>query len=308
MAYQSGPISSFAEKIPSSTDYIPIVDSTDPFVKNKKATIGNLFRGVPYSSGSTSPAIAFGSSNNSGIFSPNGTQVGIRVGNTSSFNVIKSTGVVTISASDTSSSNLDLTLRAHGSSGKINFSSQAVFTDTNFSINSSANSTNSIKFNLKNNGLSTISVSTGGTLVTEEGIQSLSNKTIISPSIIGDLIINSDTSDMIVSNGRVGIGVAAPDLDVKLHIYESVKASGPTSTFKFSTPTKTYSLINDDTDFKINLAESTLVTFSSDKTIFANDLHVGDGQSQGIVLKAPNGQKYRIIVNNSGELNTVAIN
>lgn len=305
MAYQSGPISSFAEKVPASTDYIPIVDTTDPFVKNKKASVGNLFKGVPYSSGSTSPAIAFGSSNNSGIFSPSGTQVGIRVGSTSNFNVTKLNNSIVLSASDTGASDLDLTLQAYGSSGKINFSSQTIFTDSNFSISSSTNSTNIVKFNLSNNGTSTISISSGGTLVTESGTQILSNKTITNPTITGQISVN--TSDFVVTGGRVGIGIPVPDLTVKLHVSGNTKISGPSPSLQFSATTNQYSITNDNTNFNINLNQSNLISISSTNTTHVNDLYIGTGNSQGLILTAPNGNKFRVIVENSGLLSTVLV-
>jgi hypothetical protein len=247
MAYQTGPISSFTEKIPSSADYLPIVDTTDPFVKNKKATVGNLFKGVPYSAGNTSPAIAFGSSTQSGIFSPSGTQVGVRVGNTSSLTVTQTTGAVTLGVSDTAASSSDLTLQAYGS-GKINFASSANFTDSNFVISSSTNSSNTVNFNLVNVvGSNTLTVPFGsGTIVTDTAIQSLSNKTLVSPNFTGTFVVNPSTNDLVVTNNKVGIGIASPDY--KLHVVGDIKVSGSTPSLRITGTSTEYQLLNNNSN------------------------------------------------------------
>ena len=40
---------------------------------------------------------------------------------------------------------------------------------------------------------------------------------------------------------------------------------------------------------------------------FNQDVNVGSDQSTGIVLTSPNGTKYRLIVDNSGNLSTTAV-
>lgn len=42
-------------------------------------------------------------------------------------------------------------------------------------------------------------------------------------------------------------------------------------------------------------------------TTISNDVNVGVNTSKGLVLTAPNGTKYRLIVDNSGNLSTVSI-
>ena len=305
--YVAGPISGFTEKIPVSTDYLPIVDTTDPFVKNKKATVGNIFKAVPYSSGTTNPAIAFGSSNNSGIFSPNGTQIGIRVGNTSNINVTQTTGAITLGVSDTGVSSRDLTLQAYGS-GKINFSSPVTFTSNNFIISSSTNSDNNFKFDVSNIlGSITLGVpGSGGTIVTETATQTLSNKTFNSTSFVGSFSVNSTTSDFIITGNKVGIGIAAPDY--KLHVANDIKISGnspslrmtgATSEFKFTT--------NTGTSLDLTKDSTNLLSFTGTSITTNLDFYVGTGNSQGIILRSPNGNKFRITVNDSGTLSTTLV-
>lgn len=250
--YASGPISSFTEKVPVSTDYLPIVDTTDPFVKNKKATVGNLFKGVPYSAGNTDPAIQFGSSNYSGIFSPNSTQVGVRVGGSSNLNVIQTAGAISLSVTDNSVSARDLTLQAYGS-GKINFNSIVNFTDNNFSLSSSSNSSNTVSFNLSSvSGSNVLSVPNGsGTIVTDIANQTLSNKTLSSPTFTGLFAVNAATSDLIVTNGKVGIGIASPDY--KLHVSNDVKVSGLTPNIRFTSSSSEYQLINTGNNLRVYL-------------------------------------------------------
>ena len=40
---------------------------------------------------------------------------------------------------------------------------------------------------------------------------------------------------------------------------------------------------------------------------FAGDVGVGTDQSSGVVLTAPNGSKFRLVVDNIGNLSTVAV-
>lgn len=261
--YVSGPISSFTEKVPSATDFLPIVDLTDPLNKNKKSTVGNLFKAVPYSSGNTGPSIAFGSSNFSGIFSPNGSQIGVRVGNTGTLNITNSIDSITLSSFDNARSSKHIVFQAYGT-GNVIFSSPAFFTDTNFTVNSFANSNNSIKFDLSNVvGSSTFAFpQNSGAILTDNATQSISNKTLVNPFVSGKLIVNNDTSDLVVINNKVGVGIPFPDFN--LHVLDTIKVSSSSPSIRLTGVLSDYQIINNDSNsLNINkVAFGTIASFS----------------------------------------------
>lgn len=263
MPYATGPISSFEDKVPVSTDILPIVDTTDPFVKNKKSTVANIFKAVPYSAGTTAPAIRFGNSNNSGIYSPDGTQVGVKLSGTSSVSFKKNVDNVTLKIEDSQTSNLDLVLQSYGS-GQIKFNNPVSFTDQNFTISSSTSSINNFKFDLTNVvGTNVLTIPAGGgTLVTETSTQTLTNKTISNGVATGTFTINTSTSDFVVSNNKVGIGIGAPDY--KLHVANDIKISGQNPTLRLTGITSEFNIVNSESnslDF-VKVGQGTILSLS----------------------------------------------
>ena len=197
----------------SSSDTLLLLDNSDPTDQNKRSAVGSIFTAVP-SGTFTSPGVRFEGKTSTGVFSETQGQVGLAMGN-ARLNLQKVGTTLNIQAKDDADQNLDFTISAQGT-GKIRLGSILAVNDLNFVIPNSIDETKIAKFSSANltAGLTNVYVfpnnegldNTTDELATLQATQTLSNKTLVSPTFTGSLAIES-----FVSSGNATIGDAAAD-------------------------------------------------------------------------------------------------
>ena len=197
----------------SSSDTLLLLDNSDPTDQNKRSAVGSIFTAVP--SGSfTAPGIRFEGKTSTGLFSTQQGQVGLAMGN-ARLNLQKVGTTLNIEARDDVDQNLDFTISAQGT-GKIRLGSILAVNDLNFVIPNSSDETKVARFSSANltSGITNIysfpnnvgMENTTDELVTLKAVQTLENKTLISPVLTGTLSMEAFTT-----SGNVTIGDAASD-------------------------------------------------------------------------------------------------
>ena len=197
----------------SSSDTLLLLDNSDPTDQNKRSAVGSIFTAVP-SGTFTLPGIRFEGKTSTGVFSETQGQVGLAMGN-SRLNLEKVGTTLNIQAKDDADQNLDFKISAQGT-GKITLGSVLAIDDLNFVLPNSINDAKVAKFssaNLTAGLTNTYSFppldaieNLLDEIVTTNTVQTLSNKTLISPSFTGALSIESFTS-----SGSATIGDDAAD-------------------------------------------------------------------------------------------------
>jgi hypothetical protein len=185
----------------SSSDTLLLLDNSDPTDQNKRSAVGSIFTAVP-SGTYTLPGIRFEGKTSTGVFSETQGQVGLAMGN-SRLNLEKVGTTLNIQAKDDADQNLDFKISAQGT-GKITLGSVLAIDDLNFVLPNSINDAKVAKFssaNLTAGLTNTYSFPPLDSLenlldeiVTLQTIQTLSNKTLVSPVFTGTLSIASFTA------------------------------------------------------------------------------------------------------------------
>jgi hypothetical protein len=197
----------------SSSDTLLLLDNSDPTDQNKRSAVGSIFTAVP-SGTYTLPGIRFEGKTSTGVFSETQGQVGLAMGN-SRLNLEKVGTTLNIQAKDDADQNLDFKISAQGT-GKITLGSVLAIDDLNFVLPNSINDAKVAKFssaNLTAGLTNTYSFPPLDSLenlldeiVTLQTVQTLLNKTLVSPTFTGSLSIESFTS-----SGSATIGDDAAD-------------------------------------------------------------------------------------------------
>ena len=197
----------------SSSDTLLLLDNSDPTDQNKRSAVGSIFTAVP-SGTYTLPGIRFEGKTSTGVFSETQGQVGLAMGN-SRLNLEKIGTTLNIQAKDDADQNLDFKISAQGT-GKITLGSVLAIDDLNFVLPNSINDAKVAKFSSANltAGLTNtysfppldLLENLLDEIVTLKTVQTLENKTLVSPSFTGTLTIASFTS-----SGSATLGDDASD-------------------------------------------------------------------------------------------------
>ena len=197
----------------SSSDTLLLLDNSDPTDQNKRSAVGSIFTAVP-SGTYTAPGVRFEGKTATGVFSETQGQVGLAMGN-ARLNLQKVGTTLNIQARDDADTNLDFTISAQGT-GKIRLGSILAVNDLNFQIPNSIDETKVARFSTTNltPGITNVftfpdqAEQTNNTdeLLTLKSVQTMENKTIVSPVFSGALTMESFTS-----SGSATIGDAAAD-------------------------------------------------------------------------------------------------
>ena len=196
----------------ASADTLLLLDNSDPTDQNKRAQVGSIFRAVPAGTVST-PGLGFEGKTSTGVFSEAQGQVGLAMGD-ARLHLQKVGSTLNIQAKDSADTNLDFTISAQGT-GKIRLGSILAINDLNFIIPNSSDDTKIARFStadiptgvqhtyvLPSNG----AIAASDTLVTLAATQTISNKTLVSPTFTGTLTI-----DAMNCSGNVTLGDANSD-------------------------------------------------------------------------------------------------
>ena len=196
----------------ASADTLLLLDNSDPTDQNKRAQVGSIFRAVPAGTVST-PGLGFEGKTSTGVFSEAQGQVGLAMGD-ARLHLQKVGSTLNIQAKDSADTNLDFTISAQGN-GKIRLGSILAINDLNFIIPNSSDDTKIARFStadiptgvqhtyvLPSNG----AIAASDTLVTLSATQTISNKTLVSPTFTGTLTI-----DAMNCSGNVTLGDANSD-------------------------------------------------------------------------------------------------
>ena len=196
----------------ASADTLLLLDNSDPTDQNKRAQVGSIFRAVPAGTVST-PGLGFEGKTSTGVFSEAQGQVGLAMGD-ARLHLQKVGSTLNIQAKDSADTNLDFTISAQGT-GKIRLGSILAINDLNFIIPNSSDETKVARFStadiptgvqhtyiLPSNG----AIAGSDTLVTLAATQTISNKTLVSPTFTGTLTI-----DAMNCSGNVTLGDANSD-------------------------------------------------------------------------------------------------
>ena len=196
----------------ASADTLLLLDNSDPTDQNKRAQVGSIFRAVPAGTVST-PGLGFEGKTSTGVFSESQGQVGLAMGD-ARLHLQKVGSTLNIQAKDSADTNLDFTISAQGT-GKIRLGSILAINDLNFIIPNSSDETKVERFSkadmptgvthtyvLPSNG----AIAASDTLVTLTASQTISNKTLVSPTFTGTLTI-----DAMNCSGNVTLGDANSD-------------------------------------------------------------------------------------------------
>ena len=197
----------------SSSDTLLLLDNSDPTDQNKRSAVGSIFTAVP-SGTYTLPGIRFEGKTSTGVFSETQGQVGLAMGN-SRLNLEKVGTTLNIQAKDDADQNLDFKISAQGT-GKITLGSVLAIDDLNFVLPNSINDSKVAKFssaNLTAGLTNTYSFPPLDSIenfldeiVTLKTVQTLENKTLVSPTFTGTLSIASFTA-----SGSATLGDDAAD-------------------------------------------------------------------------------------------------
>jgi len=197
----------------SSSDTLLLLDNSDPTDQNKRSAVGSIFTAVP-SGTYTLPGIRFEGKTSTGVFSETQGQVGLAMGN-SRLNLEKVGTTLNIQAKDDADQNLDFKISAQGT-GKITLGSVLAIDDLNFVLPNSINDSKVAKFSSANltAGLTNtysfppldLIENLLDEIVTLKTVQTLENKTLVSPTFTGSLSIASFTA-----SGSATLGDDAAD-------------------------------------------------------------------------------------------------
>ena len=197
----------------SSSDTLLLLDNSDPTDQNKRSAVGSIFTAVPCGT-YTAPGVRFEGKTATGVFSETQGQVGLAMGN-SRLNLEKIGTTLNIQAKDDADQNLDFKISAQGT-GKITLGSVLAIDDLNFVLPNSINDAKVAKFSSANltAGLTNtysfppldLLENLLDEIVTLKTVQTLENKTLVSPSFTGTLTIASFTS-----SGSATLGDDAAD-------------------------------------------------------------------------------------------------
>jgi hypothetical protein len=197
----------------SSSDTLLLLDNSDPTDQNKRSAVGSIFTAVP-SGTYTLPGIRFEGKTSTGVFSETQGQVGLAMGN-SRLNLEKVGTTLNIQAKDDADQNLDFKISAQGT-GKITLGSVLAIDDLNFVLPNSINDSKVAKFSSANltAGLTNtysfppldLIENLLDEIVTLKTVQTLENKTLVSPTFTGTLSIASFTA-----SGSATLGDDAAD-------------------------------------------------------------------------------------------------
>ena len=175
----------------SPSDTLLLLDNSDPVDTNKKSEVGSIFKAVPGGT-QNQPGLSFDQKTATGLYSTAQGELGISLGDSKLLIEKQSTSLL-LSARDSADSNLDLTLQALGT-GVIRFNSTIAITDTVFSIPNSSDNSKIAKFSatqIPTGSTRTYVLPAPGsdvdTIVTLNSTQTLTNKTLTSPSFTGSL-------------------------------------------------------------------------------------------------------------------------
>lgn len=174
----------------SSSDTLLLLDNSDPVDTNKKSLVGSIFTAVPGGTQST-PGLGIELRTSTGLFSDSQGSIGLSLGDAKLLVQKQSTSLI-LSARDSADANLDLTLQALGT-GVIRFGSPITIDDATFNIPNTSDGTKKIAFSAAQIPAGTTRTfvfpdpGATDTLVTLTAIQTLTNKTLVSPTFTGNL-------------------------------------------------------------------------------------------------------------------------
>ena len=263
----------------SSSDTLLLLDNSDPTDQNKRSAVGSIFTAVP-SGTYTLPGIRFEGKTSTGVFSETQGQVGLAMGN-SRLNLEKVGTTLNIQAKDDADQNLDFKISAQGT-GKITLGSVLAIDDLNFVLPNSINDTKVAKFSSANltAGLTNtysfppldLLENLLDEIVTLQTVQTLSNKTLVSPVFTGTLSIASftasgsatlgdDAADSLTVNAAATFA-ASTTFSNSLIANQGVTITGDSSINGFfSLPDDKQVYMGTDNDFKIGYTNSLDVSF-----------------------------------------------
>lgn len=174
----------------SSSDTLLLLDNSDPVDTNKKSLVGSIFTAVPGGTQSA-PGLGIELRTSTGLFSDSQGSIGLSLGDAKLLVQKQSTSLI-LSARDSADANLDLTLQALGT-GVIRFGSPITIDDATFNIPNTSDGTKKIAFSAAQIPAGTTRTfvfpdpGATDTLVTLTAIQTLTNKTLVSPTFTGNL-------------------------------------------------------------------------------------------------------------------------
>ena len=174
----------------SSSDTLLLLDNSDPVDTNKKSLVGSIFTAVPGGTQSA-PGLGIELRTSTGLFSDSQGSIGLSLGDAKLLVQKQSTSLI-LSARDSADANLDLTLQALGT-GVIRFGSPITIDDATFNIPNTSDGTKKIAFSAAQIPAGTTRTfvfpdpGATDTLVTLTSIQTLTNKTLVSPTFTGNL-------------------------------------------------------------------------------------------------------------------------
>ena len=148
--------------------------------------------------------------------------------------------------------------------------------------------------------------------LTNVNITAGSNITVLETSE-GNFIITSTASGgggssqwTTVASGIIttsNVGIATTNATSALTVVGDGKFTGVVTATRFESSSAGTPTIDSPNNLNIN---AVTVAISTDVTV-ARDLYAGINTSTGLILRSPNGSKYRLIVDNSGNLSTILV-
>ena len=270
----------------SSSDTLLLLDNSDPTDQNKRTAIGSIFKAVP-SGTYTSPGVQFEGKTSTGVFSTTQGQVGLAMGD-ARLNLQKVGTTLNIQARDSADTNLDFTISAQGT-GKIRLGSILAINDLNFIIPNSSDETKVARFStadmptgvthtyvLPSNG----AIATSDTLVTLAATQTISNKTLVSPTFTGTLTI-----DAMNCSGNVTLG----DADSDTFTVNSTPTFAAATTFSNTVACQQTLTVTQDitANGHIDMTDDKVIKLGADDDLQIKYLNTGD--SSYVTSTAANG-------------------
>lgn len=111
----------------------------------------------------------------------------------------------------------------------------------------------------------------------------------------------NETASGINTTSNVGIGTTVSTS--KLTVEGDARFSGVVTATRFQSTSAGTPTIDSPNNLNIN---AVTVAISTDVTV-GRDIYAGINTSTGLILRSPNGSKYRLVVDNSGNLSTVLV-
>ena len=270
----------------ASADTLLLLDNSDPTDQNKRAQVGSIFRAVPAGTVST-PGLGFEGKTSTGVFSEAQGQVGLAMGD-ARVHLQKVGSTLNIQAKDSADTNLDFTISAQGN-GKIRLGSILAINDLNFIIPNSSDETKVARFStadmptgvthtyvLPSNG----AIATSDTLVTLAATQTISNKTLVSPTFTGTLTI-----DAMNCSGNVTLG----DADSDTFTVNSTPTFAAATTFSNTVACQQTLTVTQDitANGHIDMTDDKVIKLGADDDLQIKYLNTGD--SSYVTSTAANG-------------------